>query len=563
MADPNDERRSASTDERSRGLDDASLAEARPSPARSHADATRREGTAGRWRALFRPRAGKRRSAGRRGKWPLFLAALCFLVLNTLNICITQPRADGFQNLTAGYQLLRYGNFATRIGKQERKRDNHREPLPGVIWAAVLAVHPVLDVEETPYRCIVAQDKKCLELVAQLKFVMVLFATLAVLLTGLVVQRATGQRWLALLSMAGAATSAMYVAQQDRFYSEGIAALLVVAVSVLPVLGSTRARASAWRWAAVGTCFALLVLTKAIFYYGIVPYIVIVAWHTWLRTRDAKVLARTLVAFAAPIAVLVGGWLLRNYDLHGSATLTRRGGDVLYSRHVMNEMLYPRYGEVTAYYAGGPFWQAVHKGISREERDMFRGQGERGFRKVKAKHRAALRKRLTKVEAEAALIAEAKAHILSNIPRHVAMSLPVALRGTRVADDFGFPNNFKCTNTLGKKHFGLELPTRFLTPPFYFNWLLFLSLFACGAAGLAKRQRWLLFLAFPAAYCFTMYAGLTHFIPRYSAPLVPIVFATLALVCHLLLTRLVRVARPHGARAFEQLRRALRRGAST
>jgi len=109
------------------------------------------------------------------------------------------------------------------------------------------------------------------------------------------------------------------------------------------------------------------------------------------------------------------------------------------------------------------------------------------------------------------------------------MTLPVALRGTRVADAVGFQKPQRCERTLLMQHWGLELSAKLWRPPYFLNWLLFGSLFACAGVGLTRRRRWLWYFTFPSVYAFSAYAALTHFIPRYSVPLVPIVFATLAL----------------------------------
>jgi len=49
----------------------------------------------------------------------------------------------------------------------------------------------------------------------------------------------------------------------------------------------------------------------------------------------------------------------------------------------MHDLLYPRFRQLTAYYAGGPLWQRVEHDVSDGERDRCVGKGPNGFRAAK------------------------------------------------------------------------------------------------------------------------------------------------------------------------------------
>lgn len=80
---------------------------------------------------------------------------------------------------------------------------------------------------------------------------------------------------------------------------------------------------SALLWAAsLGGCLGAAVLVRPVAYYLFLPAIVWVGWVIHRRRVSRKVIAGTILAFAIPWLVLVGGWQLRNQVLTGVPRLS-------------------------------------------------------------------------------------------------------------------------------------------------------------------------------------------------------------------------------------------------
>jgi hypothetical protein len=102
-----------------------------------------------------------------------------------------------------------------------------------------------------------------------------------------------------------------------------------------------------------GAAFGMLCLTKAVFLYLAPLAALIVFFCLAPAQRRASVRAfACCTVFALGIAAAAGPWMLRNYMHCGAATLTLRGGTVLYGRMLRNTMTMDEV--VSAVYLWGP-----------------------------------------------------------------------------------------------------------------------------------------------------------------------------------------------------------------
>jgi hypothetical protein len=138
-------------------------------------------------------------------------------------------------------------------------------------------------------------------------------------------------------------------------------------------------------------------------------------------------------------------------------------------------------------------------------------------------------------ELDAMLRREAMARIGELWPQHLRATLLFGYRGLFAERGLGFVRWPAGITTLGGELLGVDAAGWMLSLQTKVSLLLFLPAFAAFTF-CALTRRWpLVFLMLPAAYLYGLQALMTHYIPRYSAPLIPmlivIAMLTLAAIC--------------------------------
>ncbi len=324
--------------------------------------------------------------------------------------------------------------------------------------------------------------------------------------------------------------------------TEGPAALfLVLAAGAMVWLVQTkRLRAAVF----AGLMAAALALTKAAALYVALVALPLLALSLLLfgglpRRRALLVFAVTALTFALTVAP----WMTRNYLQFGDFAIAQRGGEVLYTRAVKDGMSAEEYRGAFYAYAPPVLRHEVFEDVlgfhvedlqpgGRYERLRRSPPGEPEIVKLgdvegavsyfgKAK---AMRIRLEKQMAAAGLpageadrVLQEKAWdmILGAPGKHLATTVPFAWRGL-----WSFP-----IRSLAAASVNLLAFAALLALPFLALW--------------RRRPDWFAF-SLMSVGMFWFYALLTHFIPRYSEPLIPLaLLAALALV-HAVLAPAVR-----------------------
>jgi hypothetical protein len=122
----------------------------------------------------------------------------------------------------------------------------------------------------------------------------------------------------------------------NDLYTELPATALLGLASYLLMLAVTGGRA--WKSAACGACFGLLVLTKASFLYvflGLLAALSLTFFRTPAEWRKCSLRAGLM---AASFALVIVPWIGRNVHEFGQARISERGGLAIYTRALMNQM---------------------------------------------------------------------------------------------------------------------------------------------------------------------------------------------------------------------------------
>ncbi len=465
------------------------------------------------------------------------------VALSATQISGAGSQKDALVNLRMAHNLAHHGVLST-AERAPFSASNAREPIPNLVTAGHLKLMAL--VGQTPSFDALVQGPGA----RAVKVANLVWVTLGLVATALLMQSLTGS--LLLVLMATAMVGYFFFAVPmfvDTLYTELQASVMLLWSSLFLLLA---VRTSRRRWfLATGLSFGLMTLTKAIFFYLcllIVAAILLQALWTRRRQRPWPPLAGC-VALLMGFSITVMPWMVRNKLQLGTTQLTQRGGRVLYARALKNQM--PAAEIPGALYFWGPsFYQHASKrlGFGATQADFQAGGRYQRINRYgsdfqRADLEAALsgrpsdvisyhRKvgaevnRLTMVPpqrnaqdpyrlAEKAVGEKARTMIVSNPARHLLMTPLFLWRGI-----WSWPNegvNFKANS----KYVLLKDLLTFFS---------YLSLFILFLLGVIRRNSSFLAITILPVGMLLAYGLLTHNIPRYSAPAIPLTILSLVLL---------------------------------
>lgn len=318
------------------------------------------------------------------------------------------------------------------------------------------------------------------------------------------------------------------------------------------LLGHTLLAVRAWRrpslaaGAASGLALGLLVLTKAIFQYWL--WGVALLWLAGLW-RDAG-RRRTLAPVCAAMLVLAGAltlpWMIRNYMGAGYFGISGRGGEILALRAEHGRGTWPEVRGAFAYWLPVNYFgvrdialrvlkPATHGYARFDGRNpvSFYASVKRPDRaRLQYGFRAEVMARADRIdpcwpdkgnEREAIFRQAAMELIWEDWPKHAVLTAAFAVRGSA----FHLLGSHPVANRYGEAAGNAVRDIRDVAKA--------VSLLFLPALGFMLVVVWrhrdfaVAFLLLPLAYGFGIHAVATHFIPRYSEPLVPAFVVVLAL----------------------------------
>jgi len=458
------------------------------------------------------------------------LPLLCLIALLATIGAVTRrdtvPRKDASDNLLTGFHVWTTGNFS-RDGQTLTYR---REPLP----IALTGVHMAL-FTGIPSTAAASELLTTRAYFAAADRVNLYYGIALSLALWLLAWQLTGSQVVAALAIVGSWIYFVY-GELGWQHTELPAALFMALAAACCIWLQRSLRISAALLA--GVMLGALALTKASALYVAVVAIPMLALAQIALNGTAVWRAAALyglmgLAFAATITP----WMLRNYVQFGDFAISQRGGEVLLIRAVKNQMTPDEYAGAFYVYAPPGLQKAVFERLLGFDASDI----EEGGRYSRLNRNLPSDK--------AALHAHDYEHLVSYYQR-AKWTIPQAIRKDLAAQ--GLPlTAYGAAAHAYAMHMIEEAPLKHLTMTLPFAWR---GLWGMGDAWKLNLAVYLALLALPLAAIFTrrmdwfalsivangffwFHALLTHFIPRYSEPLVPLAILSLLVLVHALYLR--------------------------
>jgi 4-amino-4-deoxy-L-arabinose transferase-like glycosyltransferase len=410
---------------------------------------------------------------------------------------------DTRQNLLSALNFLRYKTYSVKEAKDgvPPKPTTRREPLyPTLLSLWMAAVRQQDSIAEPPTLAGLAP-----EFVRELKSLNVLLHMCLVLASWWAARTFFRRPWPALAVAALIAFNSSMLSTIDVFLTEIPAALFLATSCALLYLSYAR-RNPAYPILG-GLSMAALALTKTIYFYFLI--LLLVAAAIWLavkairRDRPNRSFAVRWAILALVALAAYSPWYVRNQRLGGTLQVDDRGEGVLAIRAEYSTMSWRQYAASFFYFtpAVGPrlasalFGQEVTQGLDRDNLDGFY---RRGMNRTGVVQSRALAKKISYSRAAVQIMAE-------HLPMMAMLTLPFAYQGAFVQLGFNVRR--------------VARPLVYFTAAYS---LFFVPAFIALAVRLGRKKdpRWP--FPVPALYSYLFYSLFTHYIPRYSVPLVPI-----------------------------------------
>lgn len=444
---------------------------------------------------------------------------------------------DGWQNLTYAYNLARYGVFSLSMEDNPNiQPDYYREP----VYPALIALGLTLfgDLDNVDYQCYI-EGRGCGFQRVTAKRVDA-FVLLALAWTVAVVAFRLTNRWLAAYLSVGLLFSANYFLL-DSLFSEVPAALFLLLHAWL-LYEAFRTRAEQRRallFAALSSiALGLLILTKAIFLYWLMTLGAGLLFYFAIRGRRQTSFVKIAILLLVPAVMMVNLWMVRNFNHFGKYTLTSRSGGVLAVRAEYSYMTAEEYlasfvqfapdvikpillnlVDMTPYYRldrnlEGSYYQRTTRATN-ESQVIALARQQYGL-SIPINDRSEDDFALASLseEDEVALSSAAVRTILNRLDKHLLLIPVFAYRGAFVLmGQWPFNPVPEALFTV------LRIIALFFVP----------TMFWSVASALRNRSYARALFFAPALFSYAFHAAATHYIPRYSAPLVPILIIALVM----------------------------------
>ncbi len=437
------------------------------------------------------------------------LLSLMLFGLQKINLSVPNPGSDGRQNIGAAYNIAQYGVFSYLDADDGKVMPtHHREPVYSFLLAGVMRI--AMDWHEgIKQACFLEQETICTPAYKTIKMLHVLIALLIALSTYFIAQSFLKN---AILSLTAAAAVGFVFCTShfvNRFYTDHLAALFLLLHSYfLAVLVRDK---KWWMGCLCGLLLGLLVLTKAVFFYWLIllsvglPLLTLFKPVLWQKKWIGSFVLLLLVSWLA-----VGAWMTRNAVQVGDFSVSKRAGELLAIRAEFTTMSWEDYFLGLIYF--NPVLKRLSSSFIDEERytNFYRNNPEGYYRRSKLGLGATEQ---WMVETGLVITDENKQRaavtvIKNNLTMQIALVPFFAQRGIFIKR-------------------------------YAFSFFLFLGLFITTIIGIKRRNVMLIF-TLPAWYSYFMHAGLTHYIPRYSEPLLPVLVVCFFYVVSVLLAKIKR-----------------------
>jgi glycosyltransferase involved in cell wall biosynthesis len=432
-----------------------------------------------------------------------------------------RPIYDAAQYFAMAYNMAKYDTASvSEEGKPGVLPDSYREPLPSFIIS--LEMRAIGEVDQHDLACYLSPEMPCGALVLKLAYINILLFSGMILLVYCAVLRITGSYAGALLGSTVLATNFVFPSYISLYTSEMFAAPLVLLHALLLYLafvGNPRPLYALGSGVALGA----LILTKAVFFYWLVLLIGVVPLAAFIRRRNLGkhvfIAGTILIASASAIA---GAWMLRNYLQFGRIEIADRGPVVLAFRADLTTISWPQYFGGYLYYTPYVGPALADRVFGETVRDAFE-YGRPSATETPDHHLAVGR---VIQETGKDFLGASVTLIMRNWQKELALIPMTFYRGMFIGGCCNIRSNeipgssWAVSNRL-RVFYGLQILVGLLS-------LGPIMLFMCGRA-LFGEYRGLLLFCGPALFNFGFHATLTHFNPRFSVPVLPLLTALFAI----------------------------------
>lgn len=456
------------------------------------------------------------------------LVVLTVLVLVRAERYVDDHRwaSDGWQYARLAFNLYKYDSFSlSEDDKPSPEPTSYREPVAPAIVAAFFYLDPAFSKDVTLAQI---REGPLAERIKRHQYVLLI----AIALTAFwLTRRMTGSLVAAYVGFLLCGFSAG-LAQYVNTTSTELPAALILTLGCAQLL-RTAEKPTVLNGILLGLVFAALALTRASFLYFLPFLAIAILCFRWMRLvpswrRAMLITVVVLIGFSAP----VGGWAFRNLMQFDSFSITQRGGSVLLFRAYMNGMNSEEFRGAFFAYARNS-WLRRHLSSLTGFSSVDLAEGGR-LQRLNRKFDISFyqRGRATWSEKRREYREQGYPdyafrgdHEIRDEALQIILADPIAHLRTTLA--VGWRSLFmERGNSAGKAAL---------------TFLYVLSLFAVPIIGLVTQQWVLVLVALPPGFLFCFTAFLTHGLPRYNQPMLPML-AVLGVTFVFLLVR--RFGRP-------------------
>jgi 4-amino-4-deoxy-L-arabinose transferase-like glycosyltransferase len=266
------------------------------------------------------------------------------IILNAFNTISTDPLSkvsDAKYYIRMGYNILNNSCFSG-YNSYPPKPSAFREPLYALYLSAIIAVSPELKHLNMTE---LVEDSASLQ---HLRYAQIPILLIISMVSACFIYCITGKLLFSCFALILTGFSASLINSIGYLMAEHLAVMFLL-LSALFFYKAIKTKKCLYL-AGLGVFLALLVLTKAIFMYFIFFVIIflLIMKRSGLLTRSQ--LVRGLIVLLVPYAVLIGGWMIRNYIHFDDFYITNRRGAVMSIRAEYNKM------NATEYFGSFLYW---------------------------------------------------------------------------------------------------------------------------------------------------------------------------------------------------------------
>lgn len=466
------------------------------------------------------------------------IASILVLMVSLITIDGTQTTFDATQNKILAFNVAKHGVYSISVDDMPDVSPTlAREPLYPYYLAGLLRLFT--DIDEIPYECF-SPEGECVSTRLLLNRASIPFYIGLVWLF-------TAAAYKIIRSWVFVVVGLVMLFSVDYFYyfvtlTELPAAFFLLFHAFFLYLSASNPATIRHRYiyaalSAVG--LAALILTKAIFLYWLpilgVGSVLFCLWR-YLRRDSERALHYVFLSLVA-VAIIMP-WLIRNYSVFGELKIAGRDSGVLALRAEYSYLSIEEYFSGFLLYST-PFVRLNILPIFFEPEDYIwmqrtvdRDVNPDSYYYLFASQTGRVAERAMERYGsvnEEAISAAALSIIRENWLQHLALTLLFGWRGSFIDGEVG---TF-IVHIIKEKWYLDNIY------PWYYRYITALgpimSLAVPCMLGVALRSLWkrrwsLLLFLLPALYSFGIYAFITHYIPRYSSPLVPIWIIAMGLV---------------------------------